>query len=204
MNIIPFKRKKLKVLGEEGMILINRETDGRVKKMKLNFDDVYKIMKQSFPLEEIRSYEGQRALLDREDYFIKTYIHNGDMAGFCAYYELNDFLYIEHLACSPEVRGLGIGTKLVQEVLDEAGERVVILEVEPPVDEMTKRRVAFYEKLDFYLNPYYHFQPPLNKDTDGVELKIMSSARSLTAEEQEAYRRVLNTYIYHVQEDLYI
>lgn len=204
MNIIPFKRKKLKVLGEEGMILINRETDGRVKKMKLNFDDVYKIMKQSFPLEEIRSYEGQRALLDREDYFIKTYIHNGEMAGFCAYYELNDLLYIEHLACSPEVRGLGIGTKLVQEVLDEAGERVVILEVEPPVDEMTKRRVAFYEKLDFYLNPYYHFQPPLNKDTDGVELKIMSSARSLTAEEQEAYRRVLNTYIYHVQEDLYI
>ena len=172
--------------------------------MKLNFDDVYKIMKQSFPLEEIRGYEGQRALLDREDYFIKTYIHSGEVAGFCAYYELNDVLYIEHLACSPAVRGLGIGTKLVQEVLDEAGERSVILEVEPPVDEMTKRRVAFYEKLDFHLNPYYHFQPPLNKDTDGVELKMMSSKGKITEEEQKAYRRLLNIHVYQVHEDLYI
>ena len=50
------------------------------------FDSVYEIMTQSFPMDEIRSYEGQRKLLERHDYFIKTYVENEMLLGFCAYY----------------------------------------------------------------------------------------------------------------------
>lgn len=176
---------------------------GKDERMKLNFDDVFKIMEQSFPLEEMRCYEGQKALFERDDYKVKTYSHEGVIAGFCAYYELGDILYIEHLAASPEARGLGIGTKLVKEILSEA-KGMVILEVEPPVDEITRRRVVFYEKLGFYLNPYYHFQPPLNRETGGVELKIMSFPRAISEEEQKVYRRLLNVAIYGVDKDLHI
>lgn len=165
------------------------------------FDAVYEIMTDSFPSDEIRSYEGQKALLERSDYCLKTYEQAGQLLGFCAYYVFDEFLYIEHLACTPLSRGLGIGTKLVQEVLEEAGERPLILEVEPPVDEVTKRRVGFYERLGLVLNPHAHYQPPLNLTTGVVELKIMSSLGALSEEKQKLYRRVLNTKVYEVEAD---
>lgn len=171
--------------------------------MSFNFDEVFLIMKKSFPKEEMRNYEGQRALLNREDYFIKTHVHEGHLVGFCAYYSCHDFIYIEHLACNPEIRGLGIGTKIIQDLLSEFMNQIIILEVEPPVDETTKRRIRFYEKLGFILNPYYHFQPSLNEGMDGVELKIMSSI-SLTEEKQIEFRKILNKKIYNVDENLYI
>lgn len=171
--------------------------------MSFDFDEVFSIMKRSFPQEEMRNYEGQKALLNRDDYFIKTYIHEQQLAGFCAYYTCGEFIYIEHLACNPEVRGLGIGTKIVQSILTDFNDQIIILEVEPPVDKVTKKRVRFYEKLGFILNPYYHFQPSLNEGMDGVELKIMSSI-SLTEEKQEAFRKILNTKIYNVDENSYI
>jgi len=168
------------------------------------FDSVYEIMTQSFPIDEIRSYEGQKALLVRSDYFLKTYVQNRQLLGFCAYYVFDNFLYIEHLACTPLSRGLGIGSKLVQEVLVEAGDRRLILEVEPPVDELTKRRIGFYERLGFTLNPYEHYQAPLNPTTGVVELKIMSSLGALSQDEQKAYRRILNTKVYEVEDDFMI
>ena len=73
------------------------------------FDSVYEIMTQSFPMDENRSYQGQKELLGRSDYFVKTYVENEKLLGFCAYYVFDDFLFIEHLACTPLSRGLGIG-----------------------------------------------------------------------------------------------
>lgn len=168
------------------------------------FDAVYEIMKESFPRDEFRSYEGQKALLERSDYHLKTYEQEGKLLGFCAYYVFEKFLYIEHLACTPLSRGLGIGTKLVQDILSEAGNHPVILEVEPPVDKVTKRRVGFYERLGFVLNLYPHYQPPLNPTTDMVELKIMSSFKALKEEEQKAYRRILNQRVYGVDAEFRI
>lgn len=167
----------------------------------LIFDEIYKIMSESFPNSEIRSYEMQKALLDRNDYSIKTYTQDGVVLGFCAYYQFEEFLFIENLACTSQSRGLGIGSKLVRELLDEANQRLVLLEVEIPRSETEKRRVKFYERLGFYINPHYHFMPPLNEFTAGMELKIMSSYKMLTEEEQQSFRRILNTKVYQVDED---
>lgn len=182
--------------------IINIYTEG--ENLSQVFDTVYEIMVESFPMDEIRSYEGQKALLERLDYHLKTYEQDGKLLGFCAYYVFDDFWYIEHLACTSLSRGLGIGTKLVQEVLSEAGDYPVILEVEPPVDELTKRRVRFYERLGFVLNDYPHYQPPLNPTTGMVELKIMSSCKGLEEEIHKIYRRVLNAKMYGVEEDFMI
>jgi len=167
----------------------------------MKFKEIYKIMCESFPSSEIRSYEKQKELLDREDYTIKTYTKDGVIIGFCAYYQFEEFFFIENIACTSQSRGLGIGSTLVSEVLDEANDRLVLLEVEIPDSEIKKRRVHFYERLGFYLNPYYHFMPQLNDFTAGMELKIMSSIKMLTEEEQQSFRRILNTKVYQVDEN---
>lgn len=167
----------------------------------LIFDEIYKIMKDSFPISEIRSYEMQKALLDKNNYSIKTYKQNGIILGFCAYYKFDEFFFIENIACTPQSRGLGIGSKLVKEVLDEANQLLILLEVEIPKLEIQKRRIQFYERLGFFLNPYYHYMPALNEFTAGMELKLMSSLRKLTEEEHQSFRRILNREIYQVDED---
>lgn len=164
------------------------------------FDEVYEIMKESFPVDEFREYKEQKKLLSRPNYFLKTTLHHDEVTAFCAYYEFDDFIYIEHLACTEKVRGQGIGTQLIRDVMLEAKQRPIILEVEPPVDILTKRRVEFYKRLGFILNDIPHYQPPLNLTTGTVELRIMSSCQ-LGDERLRKYSQILNTEVYGVEED---
>jgi len=160
-------------------------------------------MCESFPASEIRTYENQKKLLERDDYFMIFHEENGQLAGFCGYYRFENFYFVEHLACTSESRGLGIGSKLMRKILAEAKTTgfMIILEVEVPDDEIKQRRVQFYERLGFCLNPYYHCQPPLNSHTEGVELKLMSFPKLLTETEGLQIRRVLNKSVYQVSEN---
>ncbi len=164
------------------------------------FNEIYEIMKMSFPQSEYRSYEMQKALLESPDYEIKTSYFDSKLCGFCAIYDLGEVLYIEHLATTPHVRGKGMGALLTQEVLTEAKARgqVVVLEVEPVTDEMTGRRVKFYERLGLHLSDYYHYQPALNKETKEVELRLMCTTKDLTKSAHDQIRAKLYRDIYQV------
>ena len=50
----------------------------------------------------------------------------------------------------------------------------IVLEVEPPYDEMKRRRIAFYERQGFCQNDYPYVQPPYREGETGVELILMS------------------------------
>ncbi|MGL4338075.1 MAG: GNAT family N-acetyltransferase [Turicibacter sp.] len=173
--------------------------------MEKHFDEIYMILDEAFPKEEIRTYEGQRELLSREDYDILMHHHEGQLIGICAYYEMDDYLYIEHLACKNMVRGMGTGTKLMQEMIAKANakNKLLVLEVEPAMDEVTTRRIRFYERLGLTLDSRYHFQPSLNPDTEGVELKLMVTKSDLLETEHQRIRETLNEYVYHVSPRAY-
>jgi len=164
----------------------------------MNFDNIYKIMQDSFPETEICSYENQKKLLDNPNYNIRTYEKDGQVLGFIAYNRLGEFYFVEHLACQKEARGKGIGSKLLIDILGEARSKPILLEVEVPENEEQKSRIKFYEKLGFFFNDFYHFQPPINEGTSGIELRIMSSLHPLNQREHKRYRRLINLNIYNV------
>ena len=56
---------------------------------------------------------------------------------------------------------------------------MLVLEVEEPIDDLTKRRVAFYQRNQYVLNPYHFVQPPLRKNAPKVELMYMSYPDSI-------------------------
>ena len=127
------------------------------------FDEVFKIMKMSFPESEIRTYEGQKNLLNNPKYrLIVKEGQDGQVLAFMAVWELNNFCFIEHLAVHPNSRGTGIGTKIIKEYLNFA-KKPIVLEIEVPNDkyENTVRRKNFYEKLGFKLNNNIYYQLPL-------------------------------------------
>lgn len=155
-----------------------------------DFDSVYKIMEKSFPCDERRPYDEQKELLKETRYNIFE-----ESGGFIATWEFDEFVFIEHFAVAEEKRNSGIGSKILTEFL-EMSQKLVCLEVEPPSTEMSRRRIAFYERNGFSLNEYDYFQPPISKGKNIVPLMIMTSGRKIAKEEFEKIRDTLYNEVY--------
>ena len=73
-----------------------------------DFEEVYRIMEQSFPADERRKKEGQQKLLDEEKYELLGVRNEGGLLAFLAVWEFAEFVFIEHFAVSEKARNSGI------------------------------------------------------------------------------------------------
>ena len=158
------------------------------------FDAVFDLMERSFPKEEYRPYTGQKALLSDPAYAIYTAREGGSILGFAAVWELEDILFLEHLAVVPEHRNSGIGSQLLDYLAGSA--KRVCLEVEPPETELTRRRVGFYERNGFSFNGYPYEQPFLGQGTGPIPLRIMTTGGRITPAEFVRIRELLYSRVY--------
>lgn len=158
------------------------------------FEAFWEIYDEAFPRDEKRDVEGQKALLGDKDYSIYLHNENGVLLGFLAYWRLGRFHFVEHLAVSRKARGMGVGSLLVQQVLQLG--KPVVLEVEPPEDETQRKRIAFYQRRGFVLNDHPHVQPPLAKGANPVALQWMSYPLPLSREEARYIEEKLNEIVY--------
>ena len=166
---------------------------------KMQFNEIYKIMEESFPEEERRPYEEQRALLECKDYSIYVHIVKEEIVAFFGVWRLSGFDFIEHFAVKETHRNGGIGTKLLRELLILL-KKPVILEVEPPTEKLTKSRIQFYERNGFALNDYDYFQPPISKGRSRIPLMIMTYPNQITVSQYENIRNALYQEVYHYYE----
>ena len=163
------------------------------------FSQVFQIMTASFPKDERRDEQGQRRLLQEKEYEILVCRQEGRVVAFFAVWNMEPMLYIEHFAVTQEKRGSGLGRKLLQGLCLQA-KRPVILEVEPPETDIAKRRIGFYEREGFYLNPYPYIQPPMTKETKAIPLMIMSWPEKIDQGAFQSYRRLIYRHVYQVKE----
>lgn len=168
--------------------------------MHNRFDEIYNIMKEAFPKQEIRTYEDQLALLDQSNYHISILESESKIVGFIISWNLESFYFIEHFATSKNLRGKGLGSQLLKKYISTA-DKPIILEVEPATSDISKRRIEFYKRFGFHLNNYEYVQPPLQSDTSSCELKIMSYPNPLSQEEFENCRRILYHNVYNISTD---
>lgn len=164
-----------------------------------NFDRIYEILKSSFPDEELRTKENQKALLNKEYYHIsvaKTEDEK-DITGVLCFYEFDSFIFIEHFAVAPDLRGKQIGSRLLEGFL-MCNEKPVVLEVEPETDDITRKRIAFYKKYGFFLLDYDYQQPPMRNNTDAIKLQIMSYPHPLNKDGFNKIKDTLYRYVYSV------
>ena len=93
--------------------------------------------------------------------------------GFISYWEWNDFSYVEHFAVDSSCRGSGYGATAMTELLKRINNPAV-LEVEKPLDDISQRRIRFYERLGFVLCTRPYTQPPYSSEKQPLELYLMS------------------------------
>ena len=117
------------------------------------------------------------------------------MQAFLALWELGDMVYIEHFAVDPDCRNGGLGGKILQKVIEDTDMRIC-LEVELPETEMAARRIGFYERNGFVMNPFEYMQPAMGEDRHAIPLRIMSYPKRLLADEFETMRDVLYCHVY--------
>jgi ribosomal protein S18 acetylase RimI-like enzyme len=151
-------------------------------------------MQDSFPKNEIRSYKGQKALLKEKKYSLFIKQENAEIIGFIGVWNLDDYVFVEHFAVSEKNRGKGVGSEILSKIKTKFS-KPLVLEVEPPCDIKTSKRIAFYEKNGLFFHDYYYVQPPLEKEREEVELRIMCSEK-LDRNGFEKVRNVLYKEIY--------
>ena len=145
----------------------------------------------SFPAHEQREAHSQQQILTQEAYHFDVICDEGEFIGEILYWEVAEFFYIEHFCILPSMRNKQYG----QKILKTYQSAPLILEIDPPVDEISVRRKGFYERCGFVENPYRHIHPPYHAENQGHELVIMSSPRILTADEYERFHHYLQNTV---------
>ena len=129
--------------------------------------------------------------------YVLAIVSANEVLGFCICWQLKDFYFLEHLAIAPAHQGHGLGRKVMQWVLARTDSKLV-LEVERPVDEQSRKRIRFYQELlGFALhNSFEYHQPPYHKGGQPVPLYLMTAAPVADTAELEQIASHIKQQVY--------
>lgn len=161
----------------------------------MDFEFFWHTYENSFPPDERRSKEQQLALMNEENYYIHEVTWVEDVVGFIAYWDFDQFIFIEHFALANAARGKGSGSDFLRQFVEKQA-KPIILEVEPPENDIQKRRVGFYERLGFSLSPYTHIQKAYVAGRNGVLLQLMSYPNQIGDSEFNVVEETLFSTLY--------
>ena len=157
------------------------------------FDAAFSIYVSAFPKEERREKDEQDRVIKNECYHFDMILEDNELLGIMLYWEVGKLIFLEHFATSPAIRNRGIGTAAL-EMLKAKG-KTVMLEIEPPTDEITERRYGFYKRNGFVMNPHHHIQAKYHLGDPDLELKILSYPRALTDKEYRDFYEYMTASI---------
>lgn len=152
--------------------------------------------RSSFPPEERRKFaEVEELLAENPRLTIEAFFNDGEYAGFITSWELDGFIYVEHFAIEERLRNREIGRNILKQFVS-ARNLPVVLEVELPEDEMSRRRIDFYERVGFVLEPRSYGHPPYREGVEGLQLYVMAYGDIDIKKEFERIGECLYKYVY--------
>ena len=151
------------------------------------------LYRNSFPPHEQREAASQERILHDNAYHF-TAVYDGDVfVGSVLYWETEEYLYIEHFCILPDLRNRRYGQRTL-ELLAACG-KTLILEIDPPTNEIARRRKAFYECCGFAENPVPHVHPPYHAETRGHALVIMTYPAPISREQYDGFYCCLTGHV---------
>lgn len=142
------------------------------------YDDFYAIYSVSFPIFEQRNLEQQEYAFRYDNYFLDCLTDEDRFLAFIAYWDFEDYIYIEHFAVNPDYRGENIGSRCLQQLIDTK-QKMILLEIDPLSTDIARKRFRFYERLRFVANAYAHHHPAYNRKFQPHELIVLSLQRKI-------------------------
>lgn len=161
----------------------------------IHFSSFWECYETSFPMEEKRNLAQQLALFEQKDYQVRLYFDKDQFVGFITTWNFKNLTYIEHFAIQPDLRGKNYGSYILNETIQLTSQKIV-LEVELPTDEITKKRIRFYENQGFHLNRVQYIQPAYQPQTHPIPLYTMSYPTCSDQRETDAFVLTYHPIIY--------
>lgn len=163
------------------------------------FDQFYQILSNNFPTKEIKEYNYMKDTFHAGLYQVLTLKDNDQIVGIMSFYQHDDFRFIDYFAIDGSLKGKGMGSKMLQYFIN-LDDKMVILEVEHPEDEQSKRRIAFYQRNGLYLNDQFeYFVPPVRNLKHRLYFHLMSSKRKINNIEFEKYYPQILKMVYGIE-----
>ena len=132
------------------------------------------LMQTAFPSQERRNADLQRVYTDNKSNFhTHVILNNYNPVGLLTYWKFEGFILIEHFAIHEKERNKGIGREVIT-YLKQTEQKMIILEAEEPVDEISKRRIDFYQRQGFILQDIPYKQPPYRENDEWFPMKLMT------------------------------
>lgn len=158
-----------------------------------------KLMQTAFPIQERRDAERQREFTDTHPLFHPALITDGDTPiGLLTYWEFPTFVYIEHFAIDNHLRNGGYGSKAL-EAFKRQVSLPIVLEAEEPTDEITRRRIGFYQRQGFVLQEIPYLQPPYRPGDEWFPLRLMTYGTVEMDKEFPTIRDMIYREVYQSQ-----
>lgn len=166
-----------------------------LKRVFVNDKDSYewcmRLIGASFPPEERRDDDLQKAVLLHPDYRLCIIADNGEAVGAVGYFDAPEFLYFENFCVLARKRNCGYGSAALR-LLTRNISKPFILEIEPPADDISRRRKAFYERNGMVENPFRHIQPHYRATDPDLPLVLMSYKTQISQTQYDVFRKYLD------------
>lgn len=160
------------------------------------FADASRLLERSFEADERREWDA--ALFDNRFFNLGAVLSGGKLVAFLSSWHFDEFVLVEHLAVDEDLgkgglRGLG-GAVVAKFVCAHPG--LVVGECERPVTKTGAKRIRFFERLGFFVNPFDYVQPSYSTDKSPVPMLIVSHPRGIGEEEYKNIRCTIYREVY--------
>ncbi|MCD8262512.1 MAG: GNAT family N-acetyltransferase [Bacteroides sp.] len=160
----------------------------------IRYPEFASLYKTSFPVFEQRTEEQQQIAFRQNNYHLDLYYEEDTFIGFLGYWEFDTYIYIKHFAIHSTLRGKGQGSRILESFI--AGqEKIILLEIDPLVDEVSEARFRFYQKCGFYRNDHTHTHPPYRDGYQAHPLLVLTTQRKITGQEYKEFGKDLEQVI---------
>ena len=150
----------------------------------IDFELTWQTYSSSFPVYEKRLLNSHKEALADSRFFANSVYDKGKYIGFIFYWILDSYIFIEHFAIKENYRNMNYGSKIIGKLISENARFTLLLEIDPPEDEISRRRLSFYSRLGFKNNDQIiHRIPSFQKNLGSYNLNILSYGRTLSLDE---------------------
>ncbi|HLO92213.1 MAG TPA: GNAT family N-acetyltransferase [Lentimicrobium sp.] len=133
-----------------------------------------KIYLEAFPIDERRESTELEMINASTGYSFYALVNSSTLCGILEIWEFSNFIFIEHLAIIPSMQNKGLGRSALSGYLNDNG-KPVILEAEVPHDDISTKRIDFYNSLGFRIIDVDYTQPPYYPGKKSVPMVLLSN-----------------------------
>lgn len=164
------------------------------------FEEAFALYETSFPPNERRTRADHLRAMQDTAFEPLCAMEDDTLLADVFLWKTSEFVYLEHFAVQPTLRGHGCGSQILQQLLHTPSP--FILEIEPPTDALTCRRKHFYERNGLHAQPYRHVQLPFQGGSKIQPLVIMAQQELSPAQCREFQRFLLDRVVLYTQYDV--